>query len=273
MSKTLIPCFIFTALPCEAKPLIARFKLKKLNKPHPFAIYSNDEIVLTISGIGKVAMAAAVAYSLAIFEYGQNPVLVNIGVAGHQNAELGSLFVAHKIIDTDSDKCFYPSLANQTACETKALQTESQPQTNYKDDTLHDMEASAFYEIASRFSTSEFIQCFKVISDNQDTSIEAISAILVTEWIAEHIAIFEQEIQRLLSLKMNLELLESRYFQTLTEQWHFTVAGKIKLTALLQRWQVLTNNADLDFTQTKIAHAKACLFFLEQQIESLQFKL
>jgi len=266
-------CFIFTALACEAKPLMARFKLKKLNKPHPFAIYSNDEIVLTITGVGKVAMAAAVAYSLAIFERGQNPVLINIGVAGHQIAALGSLFVAHKIIDSDSDKRFYPSLANQAGCETKALQTESKPQTNYQDDTLHDMEASAFYEIASRFSSSEFIQCFKVISDNQDTSIEDISAILVTEWIAEHVAIFEQEIQRLLSLKINLELSESRYFQTLIEQWHFTVAAKIKLSALLQRWQVLTHDADLDFSQTKIVHAKACLSHLEQQIAALKFKL
>lgn len=67
--------FIYAALPCEAKPLVQHFKLKKAFTVQPFAVYGNDEICLTVTGAGKSAMAAGVAYTQALFAAVENPVL------------------------------------------------------------------------------------------------------------------------------------------------------------------------------------------------------
>ena len=59
--------FIFVALPCEAKPLIQSWSLKKNSEHKPFSIYENQDFVVVVSGVGKLAMAAAVAYTMCLY--------------------------------------------------------------------------------------------------------------------------------------------------------------------------------------------------------------
>ena len=77
--------FIYTALPCEAKPLVEHYNLKKDVTVQPFAVYLNHEICLTVTGLGKSAMAAGVAYTQALFAAVEYPVMLNMGIAGHKN--------------------------------------------------------------------------------------------------------------------------------------------------------------------------------------------
>ncbi len=149
--------FIYTALLCEAKPLVDHFGLKKETAVQPFAVYLNNDICLTVTGLGKSAMAAGVAYTQALFAKVEYPVIVNIGIAGHRDHALGGLFLIDKIIDLDSQKNYYPALIFTPACPTGSVQTSSKPQLNYDPLHLCDMEASAFYETAVRFSSSELI--------------------------------------------------------------------------------------------------------------------
>jgi len=60
--------------------LIHAWKLKIAHPPTPFALYANAEQVVVISGIGKVAMAGAVAFAMAWFRVERLPVLVNLGI-------------------------------------------------------------------------------------------------------------------------------------------------------------------------------------------------
>jgi hypothetical protein len=269
----LIKSFIFTALPCEAKPLVAHFKLKKDTHSHPFAVYSNDEKVLTVSGCGKIAMAAAVAYSLAKFNHYQHPVLVNVGIAGHQTATVGELFAAHKITDSETAKHFYPHILTKLPCLSQAIQTVSSPQTDYESEVLYEMEASGFYEIASRFTSGELIQAFKVVSDNQHTPISQINAPAVSAWITAQVEAIAEGIKQLQELAKPLETSESPYYHAALAQWHFTVNAQLQLKALLQRWQVLSSGAELDFSETELTHSKAVLHWLEQKINRLAFNL
>ena len=98
------PCriFIYAALPCEAKPLVEYFRLKKATTIQPFALYFNQELCLTVTGLGKNAMAAGVAYSQALFASVEHPVLIHIGIAGHQNHDLGTLFLIDKITQSEN---------------------------------------------------------------------------------------------------------------------------------------------------------------------------
>jgi nucleoside phosphorylase len=272
--SSLITRFIFTALPCEAKPLVAHFKLKKDQTSHPFALYYNEDTVLTVSGCGKIAMAAAVAYSLAKFPHSSHPVLVNVGIAGHKTASIGELFAGHKITDVETGKHFYPQLiAKLLPCSTLEIKTVSTPETTYADDCLYEMEASAFFEIATRFTTVELIQAFKVVSDNQHSDIRQIDAASASRWIAAKVENITEGIRQLEILAQSLEIKESPYYQTALEKWHFTVNSQLQLKALLQRWQVLTDGATLDFPEAELKNSKVVLQWLEQKIKALAFSL
>ena len=52
--------FIYTALPCEAKPLVEHFRLKKDVTVRPFAVYLSNDICLTVTGLGKSVQRAPI---------------------------------------------------------------------------------------------------------------------------------------------------------------------------------------------------------------------
>jgi hypothetical protein len=265
------PVYIFTALPCEAKPLIAHFKLKKETSITPFAIYSNGAIRLTVSGLGKSAMAAAVAYTYALFPTDKLAVMLNIGVAGHKDHALGTLFAAEKITDQDSNKSYYPQLVAELPFLTQQITTVSLPQLDYNTEPLYDMEASAFYETAVRFSSSELIQSLKVISDNKNNAIEQITAVKVSGWIQEHLGAIEQCIKNLQALASECKELELNEYVKITQQWRFSHNEALQLKRLLSCWDVLTNGKALNLERQQGLTGKQFLFYLQQSVAELAF--
>jgi hypothetical protein len=80
-------------------------------------------------------------------------------------------------------------------------------------------------------------------------------------------------IQRMEALAQTLATTESRYYHAVLQQWHFTVTASLQLKALLQRWDVVTDYADLNFSEVELKHSKAVLIWLEQKINSQVFSL
>lgn len=265
--------FVFIALSCEAGPLIRNWRLKKHPHKHPFAIYTNDERVVVVTGIGKVAMAGAVGYTLSMFCDAQQPILLNLGIAGHRNHSLGALYLADKIIDNDTGKKFYPQLPFSIACETGTVATLATPVTDYAESCLYDMEAAAFYEMAVKFSSSELIQCLKIVSDNALSSIEAISENLVNEWISLHQDAIETLIERLVVGRRVLPDVNNEVYGQLTEQFHFTASNAVKLKNLLQRWQLLMSGHELSWKNAGAKNGKELIAWLEQGLEKTDFYL
>ena len=100
---------LVVALQAEAAPLVDRFALKSLNG-HPYRLYAGADPHLITSGVGKLASASAVAYLRA--RIGQTPAAwLNVGIAGHARAPLGTALLAHKIHDVGSSKSYYPIFA------------------------------------------------------------------------------------------------------------------------------------------------------------------
>lgn len=265
--------FIFTALECEAKAIINQFKLKKENVSHPFSIYKNDKFILTVTGIGKVAMAGGVSYTLALFSKVPLPILINIGIAGHKTKAIGQLILASKIVDVNSEKVFYPQLIGDNWPETIEIRTTPVPNTTYSDDYLNDMEASAFFEIAVKFSSSELIHCLKIVSDNEKISIDNIQAKTVIEWIANHGNAIEKFFSRLVQLRISIMPMALRDYDKIIDQWHFTVSGQIKLKTLLRRWTTLSSNQWINEDKFSLNTAKEVLRQLETDIEHLKIIL
>ncbi len=260
--------FIYTALPCEAKPLVEHFSLKKDVTVQPFAVYLNHDICLTVTGLGKSAMAAGVAYTQALFASVEHPVMLNIGIAGHKDYPLGSLFLIDKIIDVDSQKSYYPSLIVTPLCPTGSIQTLSKPRPTYDTSHLCDMEASAFYETAVRFSSSELILCMKVISDNQLSSVENIQPKQGAILIAAHLSSVESLLMRTVALAESITTPESKLFEQMIQRYHFTVNEQMQFKNLLSRWNVVSDHKSLEFDEIPLHGGKDVLRWLEQKINN-----
>lgn len=144
-SKTLI----HTALLCEAQPLIQYLKLFK-NKEFP-NIYENDQYVLIVSGIGKIATQMALEL---IFKTYKIHKALNIGIAGckEETISIGTLCCTTHILNNIR----YETLITHD----KPLENKEQLST-----TLVDMEANYFLKKCEAFLDKEKIYCLKVVSD------------------------------------------------------------------------------------------------------------
>ncbi len=265
--------FIYAALPCEAKPLAEYFKLKKDTSIQPFAVYSNQDICLTVTGVGKNAMAAGVAYTQALFGPLDHPVLVNIGIAGHKSLEVGSLFLVGKITDSDSGKSYYPPLVFTPPCPSACVKTAAKPQLAYDQQDLCDMEASAFYETAMRFSSGELIQCLKVISDNEMSPAENIKPNQVSQLIAGHVETIGTLLEKLTYLSNLITVAEPQLYGDLIRRYRFTVSEQGQLRHQLSRWGSLMGQRTLEFDGRQFHKGKDVLCWLEQQIDGIEFSL
>ncbi|PPD34510.1 MAG: hypothetical protein CTY19_04610 [Methylomonas sp.] len=267
-----VPCiFVFCALACEAKPLIHAWKLKKIaHTPMPFTLYANAERVVVISGIGKAAMAGAVAYAMAWFRVERLPVLVNLGIAGHCHAELGTLFLAHKVIDHETDRCFYPQLPFDVPCATHSIKTVGKPCSDYAEDVLVEMEAAGFYEIAVKCSSSELIQVIKIISDNTASPITAINESTVAVSITSQLSVVDAVLKQLISMRK--QTLMGGLQHPILAKYRLTVSSSLKLTALLQRWYLL-KGTEFDGVAANAGNAKELIRWLETQLDETAFYL
>lgn len=263
--------FIYTALPCEAKPLVEHFALKKDTSIGPFAVYFNQTLCLTVTGIGKNAMSAGAAYSQALFGFSDYSVLINIGIAGHKTHDLGSLFLIDKITDFDTGKSYYPPLVFTPTCPTTGIQTASKPQLAYDQSCLCDMEASAFYETAMRFSSAELIQCLKIVSDNKLAPAENIQPKQVTQFIATHVASIETLLGTLSQLSKLVAEPKPRQYEQLIKRYRFTISEQGQLKSLLSRWEVLTGQQSLELDEAQLHKGKDVLAWLDRQINGVEF--
>lgn len=236
-------------------------------------MYENAGIVVVVSGIGKVAMAGAVAYTMAQFGDSAQPVLLNLGVAGHRNQSIGSCFLADKIIDAETGRRFYPQLPFDLPCRTLPLKTLSKADAGYADDCLCDMEASAFYEIATKFGSGELIHCLKVVSDNAESPLENINEQSVAAWVEANLAVVEELIAALRRLRQSLPAADNDLYRQLLGRFHFTASNAVKLQSLLHRCQLLAAEGSINFAEANAENARELLVWLESRLDKKPFYL
>lgn len=268
--------FVFCALACEARPLIKAWRLKKMALPAaPFAIYADQSRVVTITGIGKTAMAGAVGYVMALFGGSPGePILINLGIAGHLQHRLGEVFLADKIVDVETGKAYFPQFPFTIPCRTMALATYPKPQTDYKPASLSDMEAVSFYEMAVKFSSSELIHVVKIVSDNEQSSVENINETVVEHWVGERLVVIDELIDLLIQLRASLSLSDAHALsEPILQRFHFTQANTNKLNALLTRWSAIRSREAVRWEDANVANVAALLAWLERQLDRSEFCL
>jgi nucleoside phosphorylase len=154
------------AMHCEAKPVIDFYRLKKSHGNNAFDLYRGDNMACIISGIGKLASAAASAWIAATHDETTSIAWVNLGIAGAATHEPGAIFALNQVIDADTGQRYYPIPGADSTLPGCACLTLSQPSDDYREEYLFDMEASGFMHSALRFSSAELTQSIKIVSDN-----------------------------------------------------------------------------------------------------------
>lgn len=257
--------FIVVALQSEAKPLVRHFGLAGSDSPAPYRIYRGAKATLVVSGVGRVACAAACAYAFASEGETRGRPWINVGIAGHPHAPLGSGWLAHKIVDRSTERAWYPSLVFDPPVPTSDLVTVDRPELELRDEALHDMEAAAFFATASRFSPVELLQVFKVVSDTRDEPASRLDRAQIARLVESRL----EEIDRVVS---ETEALAGRIARSIVDldDWtdgrRFTVSQRRRLADLLQRLEVV-EGAPVDASQLEaVAAADQVLTALDRRL-------
>ena len=198
MGSTKINRNFIVAHQSEARPLIDYYHLTKDVSYRAFPVYANENVKLVISGEGKINCAAATAYAYDLNNHFSVPVIwINIGIVGHAVHEIGSLWRVNKSIDATTSNVVFPiNVLRSAGINGESLLTVDKPETVYSQQALYDMEASAFFQTASRFSSLESITSFKIVSDNKENRLEKITLEMATKLIQVQIEAIDRYLEK-----------------------------------------------------------------------------
>jgi nucleoside phosphorylase len=179
---------IMVALNCEAKPWVDFYRLKK-SVDRPFGVYTKPglDIEIVITGIGASAMSTAVGW-IAGRAGSRKRVWLNLGIAGHLDRSIGESVRVHSYIDAADLRHNFSPLVAKWSGDSDALMSVNAPTDSYPDAAMVDMEGLAYYRSASMFSSPELVESIKVISDNQEHTVENLNAAKITQLMQTHVS-------------------------------------------------------------------------------------
>lgn len=236
--------YLVTAFKTEARPLIAHYGLEPRPRSGAFPVYENADCALVISGPGKTAAAKAAAHLYAGAGEPRGGAWVNVGVAGHDHLPLGTVVVAHKIVDAATGRAWYPPQALRHSLTGAVLHTVDAPETGYRDGALYDMEASGFYPAAAACTTRELVQCCKIVSDNRAQPLEQFTPRKAGELIERAVPVLAGFIGQLSDLARTPARETGKDLAPFLDRWHFSVTQRHRLRRNLQRWAALRRGED-----------------------------
>ena len=173
--------YIFTALYCEAQLFIEEYHLKKRMENTCFQQFYHEDagMLLTVSGTGEIAAAAAVSSVCTKDRPGQSDFLLNAGICAAAAGKEG-IYLASKLTEQATGKTFYPDMLYRHCFQEAGLVTGmKQWKTGtqaalWKElccrespgEELYDMEAAAVYQAGSYFFAPHQMMFLKAVSDH-----------------------------------------------------------------------------------------------------------
>jgi hypothetical protein len=272
--KHSIPVNIIVAHGLEAKALVRMLELERHHVSSEFVEYSNsNRLHLLVSGIGKEAITAAVTYlgEQQASDSGEIRAWLNIGIAGHRDASLGNAWLGNKITDQSSGASAYPPQLIE-GIEVGSVVTVDEPENSYPLDAAYEMEASAFYAEATKYSTAELVQVFKVISDNLENPISEIDIRSVPGLIAAQAPQLQILIEGMsaITTQHNSSQRLPSYFSEVCSKIHLTVNQKLQLRRLCQRYKALGMEEGLSSAaDLRVGDARTLIQQLAERIDRI----
>ena len=260
------------ALKEEAQVILDYYKLKPINEKTIYPIYKNEEEThwLIISGMGRSNAAASTAYLYSYSKASKQTSWINIGVAGSGKGDYGDLYLVDKISTYQRKKSTYPSTMPKTNLPKMHLFTSDIPISDYSTHELIDMEGSAFFDIASKLTSKEFICLMKVISDGPENDIKEITKSKISNLIKENLLKIIDVIsyyERLSEEEFQI-IDKPKLFNEIKSKWHFSATQSYRLETLLRRIEIFCNKKDIEKTIKNCETSNSVINVLKSKIKN-----
>ena len=260
------------ALKEEAKIIIDQFKLEAVKEKTIFPIYKNEEKThwLIISGIGRSNAAASTTYLYLYSKASKYTSWINIGIAGSNKGNYGDLYLVDKISTYQKKRGTYPSTMPKTTLPKMHLFTSDIPISDYSTYELIDMEGSAFFDIASKLTSKEFICLMKVISDGPENDIKEITKSKISNLIKENLLKIIDVIsyyERLSEEEFQI-IDKPKLFNEIKSKWHFSATQSYRLETLLRRIEIFCNKKDIEKTIKNCETSNSVINVLNTKIKN-----
>ena len=165
--------YIFTAMHCEARPLIDAYGLKQIPGAASFRPAGSEgpDLLLTVTGVGEIAAAAAVAGVCTGHRPSASDFLLNLGACAGPPGTAG-IFLIRKLTEQATGKTFFPDMLYRQDCPEAEvitcmrLRKRCVEQTKVSAPRLYDMEAAAVYQAGSYFFGPHQMVFLKIVSDH-----------------------------------------------------------------------------------------------------------
>lgn len=271
-SRNQVDICIVVAFAHEAKPLIEFWRLKKTQTIREYPLYEgkyrDKKIALLISGVGALNTAQALAWCFGSSIADNHTCWLNVGIAGHSDFEIGTVFSVNKCGYPAGNGTWYPSRILKRKLPASNIICVSKPEAEYKEEGAYDMETAGFFSALTKFGKMELAHSIKVVSDNPSSSWKLLDKEKISALIHASIPKLEEFLNLLLEIvKCEREIdAEPKQYFTLLEKSHFTETQKHQLFKLLLRWESYFGAECVIERLGNIHHSKAWLKKLENAL-------
>ena len=264
--------FWVVALRPEANALIEKFNLKSFSNHLNFPIYINRKNghALVISGVGAIKSAVATMYLNNTFNPGQFVAWINIGIAGHFQGPVGTLFQAIKVVNNDNGKSFFPGLRFSKLVKAAELYTVSSSENEFALPVLYDMEAAGFCEIAPSLSCNELTFVLKIVSDTSEQSQSLITKKMIADLFKKNSAMIDNLLQAVVKIvdRERARLGDPIEMDGIMCSLHFTETNRLRFRKIYKKWWCLFPNKSLVERAQKASSAHELMQSMELDIAS-----
>jgi len=155
--------YILCAFEIEARALIDRYKLQK-GKSGPYKIFSNEDILVFISGMGQDNAVEAIQNMLLNFPNTHKDIFINLGICAAQSSyEIGEILQIKKLKDEEASHLLKTP---DSGIKTVSCFSSKVPLDRPVNEDIAEMEAMSFYTNIREYYEAKNISFLKVVSDH-----------------------------------------------------------------------------------------------------------
>jgi hypothetical protein len=265
---------LVVALAAESRPLVRHFGLSEDRSVTGFRVFRGDGMALVVTGMGRVSCAAGTAALAA--SGGRDPqapaaAWLNVGIAGHGSLDVGEGVHALSVLEAATGRRWYPAQVMALPGRGEAFCTVDVPEAAYPEPYVYDMEASAFCATAIRYSTSELVQVYKIISDNHANGPDTVEKHRVRDIMTRHLATVEEIVTDLSALAKEAASGRARLdeWDRIVSRWHFSATQRHQLRDMMRQWEILSGGRPLmDADLNRCPSARAVLGEIDTRLRN-----
>lgn len=242
--------YFLTTLYYEAKDIINHYKMKKVIEVTKFQVFKSENELLVISGTGSIKAVAAAVYLLTEFKYSEDDIFVNAGICGavKNKTSIGEVFLCNKLIDSFSQKAFYPDMLFKHPFKEGALESFSNivyenMKQNIEADII-DQEGVFVYEAVSMFLKPQNIYIMKIVSDvlEPDYVTPQLMKNLMSDNMPKIYGWLEERVKVKFDNEDVMSIKEYKILKALSEKMRLTSAMDMELRKLSRQYKIRNGN-------------------------------